>query len=120
MTKMIQIKDYQKQDGTKILFAKNKQEIYPLSMSEINYCEMEEKKKKLLSDLPRLLSYEPYSQTCSELLSSCICHILSPPPPHSPFSDISYSLLLEALFKPDNCQVFRDLIENYLFKYELN
>jgi hypothetical protein len=49
MTKMIQIKDYQKQDGTKILFAKNKQEIYPLSMSEINYCEMEEKKKKLLS-----------------------------------------------------------------------
>ena len=40
---------------------KKKNDIYPYSINEISFCEMEDKKRKYFSDIDYMISYENYS-----------------------------------------------------------
>lgn len=96
------------------------QKMYPFSINEQFFCEMTDKKQKGFADLHKILAIEDYSLRAAQVTSVVLEKLLLPRYAFLKHSSVNFEPLLHAVFRPDNARFFQNLLENYLFKYQLN
>lgn len=81
---------------------------------------MQDKKQKYFSDLEHMKSIEPYSLICTQILEICVDKLFLPKYMFMYRNQLDDSYLMDAIFKVEKGKVYQNIIENYIFKFELN